>query len=342
VIMPSLEVCVKAGVPNAEPDVTTEAEASQRRVTPLEPPTAKKLQQKKVNQMTLSSFFHRGNSKKAPATAPMKAESTRRSPSMKHGSQVLQVEVVEPTDSIMQMRITSKVCVTPSTTSKPPHSQDKAELSKAKNTTPIGSPAKSQASLTVGDTSNDPTADISPVAGVMGKAMDETAIPSETAALPPVDAEPNQAEPSLAATSRPRSTRKRKATLTDTAAAPKVPAEQAVTAEVAPGDTSESVDIEICIPQNKAPQHKKQRAAEPGKQAPPEPLSEDRQALLQKHADMSQRCQQRSRELVQVAREGLEEEQFDMPQPELLLELPSGDEFPDTVVKNMAVLIEGR
>jgi hypothetical protein len=75
---------------------------------------------------------------------------------------------------------------------------------------------------------------------------------------------------------------------------------------------------------------------------PDEPLSEERLALLNKHADMIQRCQQRSKELVLVAREGLEEEDYEMPQPEIQLDLSTDDEFPDAVVHNMAVLIEGR
>jgi hypothetical protein len=92
-----------------------------------------------------------------------------------------------------------------------------------------------------------------------------------------------------------------------------------------------------------APSKKKQTVAEPVEDVVlEEPISEERLALLQKHADMIQRCQQRSRELVLLAREGLEEDDFEMPLPEIQVDLPQDDEFPDAVVKNMAILIEGR
>jgi len=89
---------------------------------------------------------------------------------------------------------------------------------------------------------------------------------------------------------------------------------------------------------------RKRTASEPLQNLPPEapPLSEERLALLAKHADMIKRCQQRSQELVVFSREGLEGQDYQMPLPEHRHDLPDEEEFPDAVVKNMAVLIEGR
>lgn len=70
-------------------------------------------------------------------------------------------------------------------------------------------------------------------------------------------------------------------------------------------------------------------------------VDDERKALLEKHSDIKQRCQQRSEELVQVAREGIEEEDFEMPSLERV-NVSSDEDFPDAVVNNMAILIEGR
>ena len=82
-------------------------------------------------------------------------------------------------------------------------------------------------------------------------------------------------------------------------------------------------------------------------------LSDENKALLQTHKDMISRYSSRAEELVEGARGGLEEEHFDMPPP---LEdetsssssspSPSSEEedpeYPDQVVANMALWIEGR
>ena len=70
-------------------------------------------------------------------------------------------------------------------------------------------------------------------------------------------------------------------------------------------------------------------------------LDEERIALLKKHAGMRNRCLQRSRELVEIVREGLEEEIFEMPEVEVA-EISSDEKFPEAVVSNMARIIEGR
>jgi len=69
-------------------------------------------------------------------------------------------------------------------------------------------------------------------------------------------------------------------------------------------------------------------------------LDDERKALLKKHADMRNRCLQRSEELVEIVREGLEEEQFEMPGLETT-DISSDEEFPEGVVSNMARIIEG-
>lgn len=122
---------------------------------------------------------------------------------------------------------------------------------------------------------------------------------------------------------------------------PAAPAKQTVSVVIEPS-TTKHLGSHVLNPKM-APSKKKQTASEPVEDVVlEEPLSEERLALLQKHADMIQRCQQRSRELVLVAREGLEEDDFEMPLPEIQVDLPLDDEFPDAVVKNMAILIEGR
>ena len=73
----------------------------------------------------------------------------------------------------------------------------------------------------------------------------------------------------------------------------------------------------------------------------PMELDHERKSLLKKHADMKKRCLQRSDELVELVREGLEEEQFEMPALEAA-DTSSDEEFPEAVVSNMARIIEGR
>lgn len=72
-------------------------------------------------------------------------------------------------------------------------------------------------------------------------------------------------------------------------------------------------------------------------------LSNADKDLLQKHKDMQQRYQQRSQDLVEGSRSGLDEEQFNIPTlEEAALGENSDDEFPETALRNMAILIEGR
>ena len=73
-------------------------------------------------------------------------------------------------------------------------------------------------------------------------------------------------------------------------------------------------------------------------------LPEERKVLLQKYSDMKTRYSRRSKELVEEGSKGLAEEDFVMPEPIQKKEesTTSEDKFPDYVVANMAVLIEGR
>ena len=76
---------------------------------------------------------------------------------------------------------------------------------------------------------------------------------------------------------------------------------------------------------------------------PVEDLSEDQKALLEKHNDMRTRYSRRAEELVAENKEGLVEENFKLPEPQQSkMEGASDEEFPDEVLANVALLIEGR
>ena len=72
-------------------------------------------------------------------------------------------------------------------------------------------------------------------------------------------------------------------------------------------------------------------------------LPDDRKALLEKHRVMVETYKKRAGELVSGARGGLICEDFQLPAPkEGVIEISSDDDYPESVVANMAVLIEGR
>lgn len=74
-----------------------------------------------------------------------------------------------------------------------------------------------------------------------------------------------------------------------------------------------------------------------------EELPEERKALLQKNKDMATRYSRRAEELVLEARGGLDDEDFTLPEPQPVEEESASDqEFSDSVLANMALLIEGR
>jgi hypothetical protein len=73
-----------------------------------------------------------------------------------------------------------------------------------------------------------------------------------------------------------------------------------------------------------------------------EELPEERKALLQKNNDMTTRYSRRAEELVREARGGLDDEDFTLPEPQPVEEESASDqEFSDSVLANMALLIEG-
>lgn len=72
-------------------------------------------------------------------------------------------------------------------------------------------------------------------------------------------------------------------------------------------------------------------------------LPDDRKMLLEKHRGMIETYEKRVSELVKSASGGLICEDFELPAPkEAPVENPSDEEFPECVVANMALIIEGR
>ncbi|CAJ1966857.1 unnamed protein product [Cylindrotheca closterium] len=92
-----------------------------------------------------------------------------------------------------------------------------------------------------------------------------------------------------------------------------------------------------------AAQSKAVEAPPPPEEQPPIELSEERQEALQKYKDMKSRFETKADELFQEVYNGLPEEQFEMPDPETkaVEDSIASDEFPDFVVANMILLIEG-
>ena len=72
-------------------------------------------------------------------------------------------------------------------------------------------------------------------------------------------------------------------------------------------------------------------------------LQPERQALRQKYEDLKLRYMDRGEEIMEAARTGIDEETFKMQElEESVIEDGSENDFPDSVVANMALLIEGR
>ena len=109
-------------------------------------------------------------------------------------------------------------------------------------------------------------------------------------------------------------------------------------AESSSAKETEKPEEEKKEPPKKKPK-KPAKKAEPAPATPAPPLSKEREALLDKHALLLVACQQRSERILQDAT--LPEEKFEMPAPTNEA-LESATEFPDVVVNNMALLIEGR
>ena len=75
---------------------------------------------------------------------------------------------------------------------------------------------------------------------------------------------------------------------------------------------------------------------------PEEELSQEKKSLLEKHEEKRMRCKQRTQELIRNAKAGINEEDFQMPPCQPQTDTSPEEEFPDSVVANMALLIEGR
>eukprot|EP00934_Nitzschia_sp_Nitz4_P005677 Nitzschia sp. Nitz4//scaffold251_size28233//17903//21114//NITZ4_008134-RA/size28233-augustus-gene-0.12-mRNA-1//1//CDS//3329544244//5667//frame0 len=106
-----------------------------------------------------------------------------------------------------------------------------------------------------------------------------------------------------------------------------------------PKESEETPVVRVSVP----PQDILQSLGSPESPRKPVPaLSKDHQDLLQKYAALALRYEDRSKEIVASGKEGLDEEDFGMPELEsCTVRLSQEDDFPDAVLRNMAAIIEG-
>jgi hypothetical protein len=277
---------------------------TKRRVTPTPESNQKEKQQKKVNQLKLGAFFF--------------APSKKSSPQTKNKPEPLVVGNKQ--SYINSISVESKV-----TTSKPD--------------TPTQEPV------------NEATKDASPE-----KLTTET-----TQGEPKPDSKALETEEMVAKESK-NSIRKRNASKKQklkaelpakgTESPPQLALEQADAEQQAERkaivlDLPEPTQEDSSIPSMKrARKIADNDATKPEPLKKPEPkkeLPEDRKVLLQKHDEMKSRYTRRAEELVAGARGGLDEEEFQMPEPQSaeVEESSPEDNFPDQAVSNMVLLIEG-
>jgi len=303
---PPLTITTEATTKDATSQPTASASVSKkRRVTPSEHTPDKKKQQKKVNQLSLSHFFHKTPRTKASAASPsathqassVQASSspnasqrfttaqTRAEALSKSGQAQCQKESeVDKTTALETAKFSSSIADSPATQAS---LTDKAQHSRTMTATD-----SLQNLETKGSSWENPTK-----------------VGSHSMELDPANEE----------------------TLEDT--------KEVATDE--PSKKSPSEGIENGNIDGDSPEDEKSAEMADLIDKVVE-LSEEQKALLVKHKEMKRQCRQRSEQLVRVVREGIDEEDFEMPAAEKDNNLSSDEEFPDTVVNNMALLIEGR
>eukprot|EP00429_Kryptoperidinium_foliaceum_P008159 CAMPEP_0176025998 /NCGR_PEP_ID=MMETSP0120_2-20121206/12728_1 /TAXON_ID=160619 /ORGANISM="Kryptoperidinium foliaceum, Strain CCMP 1326" /LENGTH=1018 /DNA_ID=CAMNT_0017359189 /DNA_START=131 /DNA_END=3187 /DNA_ORIENTATION=- len=246
---------------NNEDDV--QETTPQPRVTPLETPTSKKTQQKKVNQLTLSSFFRPFNGKKA-----LSPKKTPPPPSRAANDK-------------------------PSTAVSKPQPDKSKEAAKAK---PLGNKDAPDKSSLPTKEKNDEPSEVSPA--------------------------DNGSEPIAVSVTKGTSDEEHTNATTDK--------------ETIDGSAAAPIVLEEKFNSSSGENEK----TEPVPEVQEKEMSPERVELLSKYVMMMQQCEQRSKELKELAQEGIDEEDFKMPSLQITTSLPD-EEFPDVVVNNMAILIEG-
>lgn len=284
--------------------------SKKRRVTPNETtPTSKKKQQKKVNQMNLSNFFHKVPPGQKP---PLLPSNVKRSP--------VASKAPQSSSPTCDSSAPAKKAATPVKT----QSVEKCETESMAVEAPAdkAEPCGNTDAASV-NTTNAPVEDVvKPTKPMTTPTESLQNLPAAASDDSEVVVVSEESDTAVAAPKAPKAT------------APKNnAASKAKKASLGTAVEQEVVEISESRDGDKA---------DPAPEKPIVELSEDRKALLEKHSEMKRRCQQRFEELVQEAREGVDDEDFDMPELESNIDLSSEDEFPDAVVKNMALLIEGR
>lgn len=339
-----------------ETKASTESSDTAKQVTPptsTKATTSKKKQQKKVNQLTLGNFFFGVKKSPAKPKSPAPSKSTAKSPSTATKETPNKAQSSAKPKSPNAATAAAK---SPSTKESPNKAQgffDKTSPEKPKSP---NAAAKSPSNATMESpnkeqdlygSSADPIeltssssedTDATPKTGTMNTdnaETEKTTVDStseatkladdEQPAEPEADAEEKHSSDDENNKSREEPSGEEK---DEDAAVTKEPKQEEAAAKTAP--------------KRKRKSSSKAAAAAPAPPKPPVELSPERQEALQKYKDMKSRFETKADELFQEVFSGLPEEEFDMPEPKTQAVDADGDDFPDFVVANMTLLIEGR
>jgi hypothetical protein len=284
---------------------------TKRRVTPNMESNQKKNQQKKVNQLTLGAFFFAPSKKSSPQTKK------------KPEQLVVEKKEYSTNPTLVNTKVTtSKPATTPAMEPLNEATKDATPEKPKTEPTPEEPKPESKALDTDEDMVAEESKKCSRQRNTSKKQKLQADSPTKGTELPPqLASEP--ADDDGDAKQQPE----RKAIALDQS---KPTQEESSTPSKKRARKSAN-DVATKLEPKKKPEAKKE-------------LPEDRKVLLQKHDDMKSRYTRRAEELVAGARGGLDEEEFEMPEPqsEEVGESSPEDEFPDQAVSSMVLLIEGR